>query len=162
MRGFRASALPRGRKPIPPKRRTLYARVSQIPAQSESSTTIPKQIAVLRGDLDRPEAHDAETRLRILTILGMLETNYDAGMPDKCGLRWSRWRSSGTITCSHRAQSPNWTSRHLFWATSQQPRKTSSRRLGPIPASAQLLINGKGERFVMERSVLNSNSTETN
>jgi CHAT domain-containing protein len=60
--------------------KALYAYVSEIPAQSESSTTIPNQIAVLRGDLGLPEARDPETRLRILTILGMLETNYDAGM----------------------------------------------------------------------------------
>jgi CHAT domain-containing protein len=58
----------------------LYARVSQMPAQSESSTTIPSQIAVLRRDLILPEAHDPETRLRILTILGMLEVNYDSGI----------------------------------------------------------------------------------
>ena len=58
----------------------LYARVSQMPAQSESSTTIASQIAVLRRDLILPEAHDPETRLRILTILGMLEVNYDSGM----------------------------------------------------------------------------------
>ncbi len=60
--------------------RALYARVSQIPAQSESSTRSPDQIAVLRNDLDLPDARDPETRLRILTILGMLETNYDAEM----------------------------------------------------------------------------------
>ena len=60
--------------------RALYARVSQIPAESESSTTIPSQIADLRRDLDLPEAQNPDTRLRILTILGMLETNYDAGM----------------------------------------------------------------------------------
>src|SRR5579871_968285 len=60
--------------------KALYARVSQVPAHSESSTTIPNQIAQLRRDLDLPEASDPETRLRILTILGMLETNYDAGM----------------------------------------------------------------------------------
>jgi hypothetical protein len=60
--------------------RALYARVSQIPAESESSTTIPNQIASLRCDLELPEARNPETRLRILTILGMLETNYDAGM----------------------------------------------------------------------------------
>lgn len=58
----------------------LYARVSQMPAQSESSTTIPSQIAVLRHDLTLPEARNPETRLRILTILGMLEVNYDSGM----------------------------------------------------------------------------------
>lgn len=60
--------------------KALYARVSQVPAQSESSTTIPSQIAVLRHDLILLEAHDPETRLRILTILGMLEVNYDSGM----------------------------------------------------------------------------------
>ena len=60
--------------------KALYARVSQVPAQSESSTTVPNQIAILRADLDLPEARDPETRLRILTILGMLETNYDAAM----------------------------------------------------------------------------------
>lgn len=60
--------------------KALYARVSQVPAHSESSTTIPNQIAELRRDLDLPEASDPETRLRILTILGMLETNYDASM----------------------------------------------------------------------------------
>jgi CHAT domain-containing protein len=60
--------------------RALYARVSQVPAESESSTTIPDQIAELRQDLELPEARNPDTRLRILTILGMLETNYDAGM----------------------------------------------------------------------------------
>ena len=60
--------------------KALYAQVSEMPAKSESSTTIPNQIAVLRQDLLLPAARDPETRLRILTILGMLETNYDAGM----------------------------------------------------------------------------------
>ncbi|MHB2006573.1 MAG: CHAT domain-containing protein [Acidobacteriaceae bacterium] len=60
--------------------KALYARVSEMPALSESSTTIPSQIAVLRHDLMLHEAHDPETRLRILTILGMLEVNYDSGM----------------------------------------------------------------------------------
>ena len=36
------------------------------------------KIVQLTQDLRRPEAEDAETRLRILTIRGMLETNYDA------------------------------------------------------------------------------------
>ena len=60
--------------------KALYARVSQMPAHSESSTSVPSQIALLRKDLDLPEAKDPETRLRILTILGMLEVNYDSGM----------------------------------------------------------------------------------
>jgi tetratricopeptide (TPR) repeat protein len=58
----------------------LYARVSEMPAQSESSTTVPTQIAILQNDLVLPEAQAAETKLRILTILGMLEVNYDSGM----------------------------------------------------------------------------------
>jgi CHAT domain-containing protein len=60
--------------------RALYARVSQVPAESESLTAIPNQIATLRSDLELPAAGELETRLRILTSLGMLETNYDAGM----------------------------------------------------------------------------------
>jgi hypothetical protein len=60
--------------------KALYARVSQMPARSESSTTYPSQIAQLRHDLDLPEANEPEARLRILTILGMLEVNYDSGM----------------------------------------------------------------------------------
>jgi CHAT domain-containing protein len=61
----------------------LYARVSEMPAHSESSTSVPAQIALLTHDLSLPEAQEPETRLRILTILGMLEVNYDAGMARK-------------------------------------------------------------------------------
>src|SRR6185437_8279835 len=53
--------------------KAFYARVSQMPAHSESTATLPSQIATLRHDLNLPAAHDPETRLRILTILGMLE-----------------------------------------------------------------------------------------
>jgi hypothetical protein len=64
--------------------KALYARVSQMPAHSESSTSIPSQIALLRRDLDLPEAREPETRLRILTILGMLrnELRRRDGAPD--------------------------------------------------------------------------------
>jgi hypothetical protein len=51
-----------------------------MPAHSESSTSVPAQIALLRSDLTLPEAQDPETQLRILTVLGMLEVNYDSGM----------------------------------------------------------------------------------
>jgi hypothetical protein len=51
-----------------------------MPAHSESSTSVPSQIALLRSYLDLLEAKDLEIRLRILTILGMLEVNYDSGM----------------------------------------------------------------------------------
>jgi CHAT domain-containing protein len=60
--------------------KALYARVSQVPANSESSSSLPSQIALLTSDLALPEARDPETRLQILTILGMLEVNYDSGM----------------------------------------------------------------------------------
>lgn len=60
--------------------KALYARVSEMPAHSEGATSVPAQIASLQDDLSLPEARDPETRLRILTILGMLETNYDAGI----------------------------------------------------------------------------------
>ena len=60
--------------------KALYARVSEMPAHSESSMGIPAQITALTTDLKLPEARDPETRLRVLTILGMLEVNYDSGM----------------------------------------------------------------------------------
>jgi CHAT domain-containing protein len=59
--------------------KALYAQVSQIPAVSETSS-LSRQIALLSEDLASPAARDPETRLRILVIRGLLETNYDAGM----------------------------------------------------------------------------------
>src|SRR6202789_3030689 len=56
--------------------KALYAQVSQIPPNE--SVSIPATLWALTQDLARPEAADPETRLRILTIRGMLETNYDA------------------------------------------------------------------------------------
>ena len=63
--------------------KALYARVSEMPAHSESSTSVSAQIAQLKRDLALPEAQEPETRLRILTILGMLEVNYDSGTAQK-------------------------------------------------------------------------------
>lgn len=60
--------------------KALYAHVSEVPAQSESSISVPAQLAELTADLSLPQARDPETRLRILTILGMLEVNYDSAM----------------------------------------------------------------------------------
>jgi type IV secretory pathway VirB10-like protein len=57
--------------------RALYAQVSQIPADETGS--VEEKILQLRKDLIRPEAKNEATYLRILTIRGMLETNYDAG-----------------------------------------------------------------------------------
>src|SRR5215469_4010970 len=62
--------------------KALYAHVSQMMATSEMSSFAP-QIASLTDDLRLPAARDPETRLRILTIRGMLETNYDAGLATK-------------------------------------------------------------------------------
>jgi len=45
------------------------------------------QIASLTNDLQLRVARDPETRLRILTIRGMLEINYGAGLATKPGPR---------------------------------------------------------------------------
>jgi CHAT domain-containing protein/tetratricopeptide (TPR) repeat protein len=59
--------------------KALYARASQVIATSELAS-FSSQIANLTEELRLPAAQDAETRIRILTIRGMLETNYDAGL----------------------------------------------------------------------------------
>lgn len=56
--------------------KALYAEVSQIPP--DESVNIPQTILRLDRDLATAEAQDPETKLRILTIRGMLEVNYDA------------------------------------------------------------------------------------
>ena len=73
--------------------KALYASVSEIPARSESSTSFPAQIASLRHDLELPAAQDPETRLRVLTVLGMLEVNYDSEMARQT---WSEVQSLAT------------------------------------------------------------------
>ena len=56
----------------------LYARVSEIPA--DESVSAPANLLLLDEDLKKPEAQEPATRLRILTVKGMIETNYDAGL----------------------------------------------------------------------------------
>ena len=56
--------------------KALYAEVSQIPP--DESVSIRQTILRLDRDLATPEAQDPETKLRILTIRGMQEVNYDA------------------------------------------------------------------------------------
>ena len=56
--------------------RALYAAVSQIPPNQ--SVDIPATIWSLTTDLTLPGASDPETRLRILTVRGILQTNQDA------------------------------------------------------------------------------------
>jgi tetratricopeptide (TPR) repeat protein len=59
--------------------RALYAHVSQIIPHAESRS-LPATILELTDDLKLPAAQDPETRLRVLTIRGMIEVNYDAAM----------------------------------------------------------------------------------
>ena len=60
----------------------LYAEVSQVPVDVER-TDVPEQLIRLVGDLQSPAAKAPRTRLRVLEILGMVETNYDAGLAEK-------------------------------------------------------------------------------
>jgi CHAT domain-containing protein len=69
--------------------KALYAEVSQIPP--DESVNITQTILRLDRDLAKPEAQDPETRLRILTIRGMLEINYDAGRAS------STWKDVETL-----------------------------------------------------------------
>jgi CHAT domain-containing protein len=72
--------------------KALYARVSQIPPNESANS--PLTIVSLTQDLARPEAAVPETRLRILTIRGMLETNYNAAEA------LSTWRQVSTLARS--------------------------------------------------------------
>jgi CHAT domain-containing protein len=56
--------------------KALYARVSQMPAHMEARS-LPDQLWILTQDLALPEAKEPQTRLRILLVKGMIETNYD-------------------------------------------------------------------------------------
>jgi len=61
--------------------RELYAKVSQAPAEIESSPrSLSDWLALLNRDLTLPGAADPETRLRIFEIKGQIETNYDAAL----------------------------------------------------------------------------------
>ena len=56
--------------------KALYAAVSVMPASE--SVSLYQSMLALAQDLSRPEAQDAETKLRIMTIRGMMEIDYDA------------------------------------------------------------------------------------
>lgn len=58
--------------------KALYAEVSELPV--DESISVAAKIRRLDDALATKEADDPATRLRILTIKGMLETNYDAGL----------------------------------------------------------------------------------
>jgi hypothetical protein len=81
--------------------KALYAHVSQVMATSEMSSFAP-QIASLTDDLQVLAARDPETRLRILTIRGMLETNYDAGLATKTGPRLANSLVNSITICWRR------------------------------------------------------------
>jgi CHAT domain-containing protein len=72
--------------------KALYAQVSQVPPNE--SLSVPATIWELTQDLARPEAADPETKLRILTIRGMFETNYDAARAR------STWQQVSTLALS--------------------------------------------------------------
>src|SRR6266567_3019764 len=59
--------------------KALYARISQVPPHVEAGS-LPSEIFELTKTLRLPAAQDPDTRLRILEIRGMIESNYDAGM----------------------------------------------------------------------------------
>jgi len=63
----------------------LYAHVSQFIPRVESEE-IPVLLLELQQDQALPAAQEPETRLRILVIQGMIETNYNAAMA------WKTWR----------------------------------------------------------------------
>ena len=56
--------------------KALYAHVSQVPP--DETVSAHTNILRLTEELATPEATDPETKLRILTIRGQIETNYDA------------------------------------------------------------------------------------
>ncbi len=62
--------------------KALYAHVSQFVPLAESEP-IPALLLELKRDLSLPAAQAPDTRLRILVIEGMIETNYDAGFARK-------------------------------------------------------------------------------
>jgi len=57
----------------------LYAHVSQFIPRAEAEP-LPGLLFELRQDQQLQTAQDANTKLRLLVIRGMIETNYDAGM----------------------------------------------------------------------------------
>jgi CHAT domain-containing protein len=57
----------------------LYAHVSQLVPQIET-TSMPALISEINRSLSQPGANIPEVRLRILTVKGMAELNYDAAM----------------------------------------------------------------------------------
>jgi CHAT domain-containing protein len=71
--------------------RELYAKVSQAPAEIESSPrSLSDWLALLNRDLTLPGAADPDTRLRILEIKGQIETNYDAALAHETWLNIRR------------------------------------------------------------------------
>ncbi|MBB6144397.1 CHAT domain-containing protein [Silvibacterium bohemicum] len=60
----------------------LYAHVSQFIPRAEAEP-LPALLVELERDLKLPAAREPETRLRILVIRGMIETNYDSAMAAK-------------------------------------------------------------------------------
>ena len=56
--------------------KAIYAAISQLPP--DESVSLRSNILRVREALELPAAQDAETRLRLLTVLGGFEIDYDA------------------------------------------------------------------------------------
>jgi CHAT domain-containing protein len=83
--------------------KALYAHVSQFVPRAESEP-IPALLVELEHDQSLAAAQDFDTKLRILEIKGMIETNYDASMAKQTWSqveRLAEWR--GQLRLSARA-----------------------------------------------------------
>lgn len=62
--------------------KALYSHVSQFIPRAETES-IPDLLLELQNDLNLPQSKESQTRLRILVIKGMIESNYDAALARK-------------------------------------------------------------------------------
>ena len=86
--------------------KVLYAEASELPA--DESTSVATKILRLNEALRSDAANDPATRLRVLTIKGMLETNYDAGqalsnVARSCSIGYEAWRVEACVASWWRA-----------------------------------------------------------
>lgn len=63
-----------------PLSKALSARASEMPPGCEPSISFPVQITLPTHDPNFPEEREPEAGRRVLTILGMLEVNFDSAM----------------------------------------------------------------------------------
>ncbi|MHB1935607.1 MAG: CHAT domain-containing protein [Acidobacteriaceae bacterium] len=105
----------------------LYAHVSQFIPQAESEE-IPVLLLDLQQDLALPAAQDPETRLRILVIQGMIETNYNAALARKT------WRQVQTLARQQH--------HYLLMARAMGEQGIAAFLLGDIATAKKLVVRG--------------------